>query len=216
LSSEADPKDDAPWVELRRFNDPLEADMARDFLEQSGVPVLVRGNSGVTGVLNRFDTILDIRLNVPEAELEHAREALEAMQSPVRNEAPFRGFGHEKEARREDADESDDAPIARKKSPFLASGFALMLPIGAGHMYAGHAAAGQMFAMAIVPMAVLAFSGWIWLWVPVGILIVADMMLAPFAAQRFNSDRVPSASRQRGWSLAAIFGALVVAYVVSR
>ncbi len=118
MSDRDEEKKEESWVELRRFNDPLEADMAKDFLEQSGVPVLVRGNSGATGVLNRFDTILDIRLTVPETKLAIAKEALEAMQTPARNEEPFRGFGHEKEARHDYADEDDDAPIPQKKALF--------------------------------------------------------------------------------------------------
>jgi hypothetical protein len=201
------------WVELRRFNDPLEADMAKDFLEQSGVPVLVRGNSGVTGVLNRFDTILDIRLTVPEAKLAIAREALEAMQTPARTEEPFRGFGHEKEVRHDDADENGDGPIPRKKSPFLAMGFGLMLPIGAGHLYAGHQAAGKIFAGYIIMMALLAIIGdRPALWAGVFMLIAIDVLASPFAVNRFNRDAVPPDSTQ--YAAAGLIGTLVCAVVM--
>lgn len=190
-------KPEEKWIELRRYNDPLEADMAKDFLEQSGVPVLVRGNSGVTGVLNRFDTILDIRLTVPESKMMIAREALEAMQTPARTEDPFRGFGHEKEATHDDADENGDAPIPRKKSPFLAMGFALMVPVGGGHLYAGHQAAGKIFAVFIIGMSLLAISsGHPVLWAAVFSLIAIDALASPFAVDRFNRDVVPPDSKQ--------------------
>jgi hypothetical protein len=210
-------KKEESWVELRRFNDPIEADMAKDFLEQSGVPVLVRGNSGVTGVLNRFDTILDIRLTVPEAKLAIAKEALEAMLTPARNEEPFprgtgslrsRGFGHEKEARHEDADENGDAPIPQKKSPFLAMGFALILPIGAGHLYAGHQAAGKTFAAFIIGMSLLAvFDDRPALWAAVFLLIAIDALSSPFAVNRFNRNAVPASKEQ--YAVAGLVGALV-------
>lgn len=200
------------WIEVRRYNDPLEADMARDFLEQSGVKVLVRGNSGVTGVLNRFDTILDIRLTVPATKLDLAREALEAMQRPARNEEPFRGFGHEKGARHEDADENGDAPIPRKKSPFLAMGFGIMLPIGAGHMYAGHHAAGKTLAAAIIGMSLVAlFANHAAWWTAVFILIALDVLTSPFAVNRFNRDAVPPDSKQ--YVVAGSVAALVCLFV---
>lgn len=208
------PEKEESWVELRRFNDPLEADMAKDFLEQSGVPVLVRGNSGVTGVLNRFDTILDIRLTVPEAKLAVAREALEAMQTPARTEEPFRGFGHEKEARHEDADENGDAPIPRKKSPFLAMGFALMLPIGAGHMYAGHQAAGKIFAVSIIGMTLLAMFADHGSWAAaVFTLIAIDVLGSPFAVNRYNRGAVPADSKQ--YVVAISIAALVFSVALS-
>jgi hypothetical protein len=195
MSDDENPEE--KWIELRRFNDPLEADMAKDFLESSGVPVLVRGNSGVTGVLNRFDTIVDIRLTVPETKLAVAREALEAMQTPARTEEPFRGFGHERETSHEQADENGDAPIPRKKSPFVAMGFALMLPIGGGHFYAGHQAAGKIFAVYIIGMSLLTiFSGHPALWPAVLALIAIDLLACPFAVNRFNRDAVPADSKQ--------------------
>jgi len=200
------------WVELRRFNDPLEADMAKDFLESSGIPVLVRGNSGATGVLNRFDTILDIRLTVPASKLDLAGEALEAMQTPARTEELFRGFGHEKEARHDDADENGDGPIPRKKSPFTAMGFAVMLPIGGGHLYAGHQAAGKIFAGYILGLSVLAIlANRPALWAAVFMLITIDIFASPFAVNRFNRNAVPPDSKQ--YVVAGLIGTLVCVLV---
>ena len=209
----SDEGDRDEWIEVRRYNDPLEADMARDFLEKSGVKVLVRGNSGVTGVLNRFDTILDIRLTVPAADLVVAREALEAMQAPVQNESPFRGIGHEKEIRSESQGEDAEAPIPRKKSPFLAMGFGLMLPIGAGHMYAGHQAAGKILALFIIGMSLAAvYRGSPGIWVGVFALVAIDVLFSPFAVNRFNRDEVSSDKKQI--AAAALAGLLVVALTV--
>ncbi|HEX7664017.1 MAG TPA: DUF2007 domain-containing protein [Polyangiaceae bacterium] len=114
----ASERPDEEWVELRRYNDPIEADMAKDFLETSGVRVLTRGNSGVTGVLNRFDTVLDIRLVVPKSELDEAREALEALNAPPRQSSPFRGFG--KTSEEEDAEPDHDDRWSRNRQMFFA------------------------------------------------------------------------------------------------
>ena len=70
------------WVLLRRYDDGLAAQIALDFLRDHGVPVGVRGNSGSTAVLNRFDTVLDVRLVVQQQHLELALEALEALEAP--------------------------------------------------------------------------------------------------------------------------------------
>jgi len=208
----SDDEDEVTWVELRRFNDPIEADMARDFLESSGVHVSIRGNSGITGVLNRFNTILDIRLVVPESELATAREALEAMLSPSRNEAPFRGFGHEKEIRAELGDEVDQTPIPEKKSPFSSIGVALMVPIGAGHTYAEHRAAGQVFAIGVIGTSVLAiFAHTTWLWVAVILMVMTDALSSPLAVKRFNAGAVPSIKRQRIWTAVVVVAALLIA-----
>jgi hypothetical protein len=170
----------------------------------------VRGNSGVTGVLNRFDTIVDIRLTVPAADLVVAREALEAMQSPVQNEAPFRGIGHEKEIRDESSGEDADAPIPRKKSPFVAMGFALVLPIGSGHMYAGHQAAGKILGGFIIAMSIAAvYRGSPAIWVGVFALIAIDILFSPFAVNRFNRGAVTKESMQ--YAAAGLAGTAVVA-----
>jgi Putative prokaryotic signal transducing protein len=200
-------KKEGRWVELRRFNDPLEADMAKDFLESSGIPVLVRGNSGATGVLNRFDTILDIRLTVPASKLDLAGEALEAMQTPAHDhsETPFRG------PQSQAPQSGDDEPIARKKSPFLAMGFALMLPIGAGHLYADHRTAGFVLGSGIIGASIMAivFSAPL-LWASVFILIAVDVLGSPLAVKRYNLGAVPSVGKQNTWAGLAVSLALLL------
>src|SRR6185503_10590281 len=70
------------WVVVRRYDDGLNAQIALDFLRDHGVPVALRGNSGATAVLNRFDTVLDVRLVVRPKHLADALEALSALESP--------------------------------------------------------------------------------------------------------------------------------------
>lgn len=205
----SDAREDEKWIEVRRFNDPVEADMARDFLKMHDVRVSVRGNSGATGVLNRFDTVLDIRLVVPESEIDRAREALAAMQSPPREttSSAYRGLGPEvREVPEEDR-------LVHKKSPFASVGFGLVFPIGAAHSYAEHAAAGQAFGFAIVGSALLAMLGGVaWLWTTALLLVLTDALASPFAVSRFNLKKIPAPSRQRTWVGVAIVIALVVGY----
>ena len=78
------------WVEIRRFDDPLRADLVKNFLREHGVHVATRGDPGVTAVLNRFATVIDIRLDVPRGELATAEEALVAMEAEGVDQ-PFRG-----------------------------------------------------------------------------------------------------------------------------
>ena len=201
---------DEKWIELRRYNDPVEADMARDFLKMHDVRVSIRGNSGATGVLNRFDTILDIRLVVPESEIDRAREALEAMQSPPPTEpsSAYRGLGPEVRKI------PDEEKIPDKKSPFASIGFGLIFPIGAGHTYADHREAGKIFGLGIVGSALAAMiTGASWLWVTVFVLALTDALASPFAVTRFNLGKVSPVSKQRTWALVAVGAALVAGYV---
>ena len=88
------------WVELRRYDDNLEAEIALNFLRDHGVRVKLLGNSGQTSVLNRFSTIVDIRLLVPKKSLRRARNTLDAMTNadvervPEAEEDPESAGGH--------------------------------------------------------------------------------------------------------------------------
>jgi len=91
---------------------------------------------------------------------------------------------------------------------------ALLVPIGGGHFYARHAAAGTLLAAGIVG-GFLASR----LWVPnliytSWLLVLADAAFAPLAVRRANAGRVPAESRQRTWALAAVVGAWLLAPVV--
>ena len=141
---------------LRRYDDGLAAQIALDFLRDHGVPVALRGNSGATAVLNRFDTVLDVRLVVREEHLAQALEALSALEAPgapieSRDElAPTSGHPYR------DASEREEEPPMRYRRAAFA--LALMLPIGSGHFYAGENVAGSVFASAIAACALAAIT----------------------------------------------------------
>ena len=52
---------------------------------------MLRGNSVTLSVLNGIGSLPDIRLMVPQDEIEHAREVLEAMEPGPGSDAPYRG-----------------------------------------------------------------------------------------------------------------------------
>lgn len=205
------------WVLLRRYDDGLAAQIALDFLRDHGVPVAVRGNSGATAVLNRFDTVLDVRLVVRERHLPRALEALSALESPgapieSRDElAPTSGHPYR------DASERENEPPARYRRAAFA--LALMLPIGSGHFYAGENVAGSVFASAIAACAVAAIAmrsdALPHLFGLAAIFIVAcDAITSRSAVERHNAVRPASAASQALRALACVAIAIAVASLV--
>jgi hypothetical protein len=97
-------------------------------------------------VLNRFDTVLDVRLVVQAEHLPQALETLSALESPgtpieLRDElAPISGHPYR------DTEAHAD-PMPRYKRAAFA--LALMLPIGSGHFYAAENVAGAVFCSSI-------------------------------------------------------------------
>src|SRR5215467_3684235 len=79
------------WVVVRKFDSPVLADLAINFLKEQGIPVTTYGNTGQNAVLDRFGALMDIRVAVPTERLEEAREALAAMEIGPGREQPFRG-----------------------------------------------------------------------------------------------------------------------------
>ena len=148
-------RDAGEWVVVRRYDDGLNAQIALDFLRDHGVPVALRGNSGATALLNRFDTILDVRLVVRQRHLRRALEALTALESPgtpieTREElagvtwsGADAGAGHPyRDARGRDVE-------VRGRYRRAAFALAVMLPIGSGHFYAGENVAGAVFGASV-------------------------------------------------------------------
>src|SRR5262245_42720850 len=131
------------WVEVARFDDPMRADMTRDFLRDHDIPVRMRGNAGSTAVFNRFNTIVDIRLDVHERDLESAREALRALEIGPASEQPFRG---QHPAASGDGAEAYIPP--RKTMTALMLG--VLMPIGAAHFYARHGAGGTILFAGVI------------------------------------------------------------------
>ncbi len=193
------------WVLLRRYDDGLAAQIALDFLRDHGVPVALRGNSGSMAVLNRFDTVLDVRLVVRQRHLESALEALEALEAPgapieAREELlPISGHPY-----RDVQNAVEISPRYRR----AAFALALMLPIGSGHFYAGENVAGVVFAIAIASCALSAHAA-------AAIFVVAcDALTSPSAVERHNAAKPASRSAQALRALACVAVAIAAASLV--
>jgi hypothetical protein len=205
VSSDDDATNDE-WVVLRRYDDPLEAQIVVDFLRHHDVRVALQGNSGATSVLNRFDTVLDIRVVVPRSEADSAREVLDAMTVEITNEQPFRGRAPSSQA---------IEPMHRPRYRRAAFVLALAVPIGGGHFYAQHNAGGIVLAGGIVGgfLGVL-LRGPPTLLIASAILVLLDALLSPLAVRRYNEGRVPSDETQRKWALGAVVASYLIAIVV--
>jgi hypothetical protein len=203
--SEGDEEDD--WIEVRRFDDAIGATMIRDFLLDHDVRVAIRGNPQATR-MTWSQTTDNIRIVVPPADLEKAREALAAMSAGDAH--PFRGPSPVTEDEQEEKFE-------KPRSGLGAAMLAFFVPIGAGHFYARHGAAGTIFAIGMIG-AVLGslafghpelFRAWM-------ILIVLDAVGAFLAVRRFNAKRVPSDAVQRQWAMGAVVAAYGLAWLLAR
>jgi hypothetical protein len=193
-------KDEGDWVEVRRATTPVEADMVRNFLRDHGVPSAINGDSGGTRLVWQ-QTMMDIRIVVAPSDLENARDVLAAMTADTA-EHPFRGAPP--------VVREDEEPYVATRSMMAAPMLAVLVPIGAGHFYARHGAAGTILCAGIAGSFLGILLGHLELAVTWGILVAVDVVGSVVAVKRFNAQRVPPESVQRGWAI----GALVVAFVV--
>ncbi|HEX4514646.1 MAG TPA: hypothetical protein VH054_13950 [Polyangiaceae bacterium] len=193
------------WVLLRRYDDGLAAQIALDFLRDHGVPVSVRGNSGSMAVLNRFDTVLDVRLVVRQRHLESALEALSALETPgapieAREELlPISGHPYR------DVQNALEIPQRYRRAAFA---LALMMPIGSGHFYAGENVAGVVFASAIAACVVSAHA------VAAVFVVACDALTSLSAVERHNAGKPASRSAQALRALACVAVAVMAASLV--
>jgi hypothetical protein len=190
-----DPADE--WVELVRMHDRVQADITARFLEDHDVRV--RTSGGANSALPTLG-LTDVRLLVPRESLERAEQALAAMREGRSDEHPFR----------DQPPEPYEAPVAKKKAPFAVM-LAVLVPVGGGHFYARHGAAGAILAAGIVGGFLASV-----LWAPsvvytCGFIVLLDAAFAPLAVRRANASRIPSESRQRLWALAAVVVAWLLA-----
>ena len=207
------------WVVLRRYDDGMMAQIAVDFLRDHGVPVGLRGNSGATSVLNRFDTVLDVRIVVRQKDLPHAQEALRALEAPgassrIGEEHPEEGAhssGHPYRALR--------APEEEKMLRYRRAAFALafLVPIGSGHFYAREGYAGMAYLLGILGCAAIGVLSWqSWPFAACGFLVLLDAAMAPAAVTRHNAATPLSPTGQVRRSLLAIAVALAASLLVAR
>jgi hypothetical protein len=204
---EGDDDEHEDWVEVRRFDDAIGVTMIRDFLLDHDVRAAIRGNPQATR-MTWSQTTDNLRIVVAPADLEKAREALAAMSAGDAH--PFRGPSPLAE------DESEER-FEKPRSGLGAAMLACFVPIGAGHFYARHGAAGTIFAIAMIG-AVLGsivfghlelFRAWM-------CLIVIDAVGSFLAVRRFNQKRVPPDAVQRQWAMGAVIAAYGLAWLLAR
>lgn len=213
--------DDPNWVELRRFDDAVEAEITLNFLRDHGVTAKILGNSGMTSVFNRFTTVMDIRVVVPDTEAYRAREVLDAMvvsddalvpeptgaaDTPDGEAAPYRA--------RPALPPTSTEPSFRKR--YRSGPMVLWTIPGGAHFYARHNRAGLLFGAAIVSLYLVGLVTWTALPMIAALLCQAcDALLGVLAVDRFNAGRVPSTARQTTLAGAAVAGSVVAAMLLS-
>ena len=195
--------DEGDWIEVRRVTDAIGADMIRDFLHEHDVRVAIRGNPQATR-MTWSQTSDVIRIVVAPGDLEKAQEALAAMTADGAH--PFRGASPIE-------DDDDKAQRFEKPRSVLGAAFlAVVVPIGGGHFYARHGAAGTILAAGVIGAVLgMMFGGRPELARAWAFLVLADMAGSIWAVRRFNAKRVPSESVQRSWAI----GAVVLAFAAS-
>ena len=220
------------WIVLRRYDDAIEAQIALDFLREHGVRVALQGNSGATSILNRFDTVLDIRLVVEPSELDAAKEALAALtpsddqlepEPPVSHDAPWPGSpyrasrGRTQELQDPTSEAADtDEPCVKRRYRRAAFILAFAIPIGSGHFYARHDVAGCLLALGIVAyFATGVVRGDGALTIAALLLVAFDAVLGTLAVRRHNEARVATPRAQAlvamGGAVAALIGGIALA-----
>jgi hypothetical protein len=187
---------DAEWVELLRVYDRFEADITVGFLRDHGVPVQTSGGANTALPMMGLS---DVRILVPRADVERGAQALSAMNRGQADAHPFRDA----------PPEPYESPVVQRKALF-ATMLALLVPIGGGHFYARHGAAGTVLAGGIVGGFLGAYLG------ASALLVVLDALLSPLAVRRMNGDAVPGDGAQRSWAFAGVVAAYLFALLVAK
>jgi hypothetical protein len=204
-------------VELRRYDDNLEADIALNFLRDHGIAVKLHGNSGQTSVLNRFSTIVDIRLMVPAKSLRRARKTLEAMTDadvervPEAEEEEDPTSGHPYRDRKKTIEKV--RPRYRRAALVLA----IVLPIGSGHFYARHETTGIVLACSIALLGIGAIAERAaWLFLACVVLVLCDAIGSLRAVREHNAESTPARAEQLWRGVKYVLFALAISWLTSR
>lgn len=204
----ADADDEGDWIEIRRFAAPTETEMIRDFLHDHGIRVRVHGAINTATRLPWTVVANDSRIMVHPDDVEQAREVLVAMEKGDAVDQPFRGPEQTRKKKRDDEEE-----FVQKRSALGAAFLAFIVPIGAGHFYARHSAAGTILCAGIVGSVLgMFFGGHFELSRAWAMLVVIDMVGARWAVKRFNEGRVPPEGAQRLWAGAAVLISFGIAW----
>lgn len=200
------------WVELRRYDDNLEAEIALNFLRDHGVPVKLHGNSGQTSVLNRFTTIVDIRLMVPKKSIKRARRTLDAMTEAEVERVPEAEDEHAPGHPYRGKHRRKDEPSPRYRRAALVLSF--LLPIGSGHIYSRHDVTGGVIAVGMFSFVVLAVLGRMG-WPLAGCFFLAlfDAIGSMRAVREHNEGAIPDRTTQFWRGVGFVSLALAIAFV---
>jgi hypothetical protein len=90
-------------VTVARFSDNIEADLARQLLEDEGIKAFVMGQN-VGNVYSGVPVAIDIELQTPESQAQEAREILEA------NKRESRELGEDEELDQDEDSEDEPEP----------------------------------------------------------------------------------------------------------
>lgn len=198
------PDDEGDWIEVRRPTDPIDADMILDFLRQHNVRAAIRGNPhAIRMTWSQTSDVL--RIVVAPGDVDKAREALIAMTSA--GDRPFRGASPVEDARPE--------RFEKPRSALGAACLAVLVPIGGGHFYARHGAAGTILAAGVIGAVIgVVFGGRAELAQAWAVIVVADVLGSIWAVRRFNAKRPLPEAAQRRAALAVVAVAFGVALVL--
>ena len=213
------------YVLLARYDDGLLAEFAVSFLRHHGIEVRLQGNSGASSILNRFDTIIDIRLLVPEEQALQAKEALEAMtcgpealvaEPPVSPDPSHAGSPYRMSQTTPHELTSDGTDEHKQRYLRAAFALAFALPIGSAHFYARHNVTGAILGLGIGAYFVTgALRGNYALVVAAMALVAFDALAGLLAVKRWNEGRVFSPRQQAGIAAVGLVAAMGAGLVLS-
>jgi hypothetical protein len=204
-------------VELRRYDSAFDAELALGFLREHGVRARLKG-SGTSSILDRFTTVVDIRLVVPRASREAGERALEAM-SMNEDEAMASARGREEPAgavpyRGAGPTADDDGPVIHDQRYRRGVIVGVVFPGGA-HLYARQAVMGWILFAAILGFWVVgAVTGQRWMGLAGFLLGFYDIAHGVLAVERHNAGKDPPARAQVVHGLFAVLAMSVASMVL--
>ena len=181
-------------VELRRFDSAFDAELALDFVREHGVRARLKG-SGTTHILDRFTTVVDLRLMVPASEREAGMAALEAMEldDEAADEAAQKRLDDEASAgaayRERRATTQDDGPTP-KDFRYRSGAIVGVAWFGGAHLNARQSVLGWfLFAVMWALLIAAVSTGQAWLIVTFTMLWIYDIAHGILAVDVHNSGK---------------------------
>lgn len=205
-------------VELRRFDNAFDAELALAFLREHDVRARLKG-TGTSGILDRFTIVVDIRLMVASSDREAGIRALEAMtldEESAETVAERRADEEVRDAayraRRES--EEDDGPKVRDFRYRRGVVVGAMLA-GAAHVHARQPILGGIIFVSVWSFVIAgAISGLLWTGPAAMMLVVYDIAHGVIAVDQHNAGRVASGRAQLIHGLLAVLVASLAGMVL--